>query len=275
MTTSEDLDLSGTHGHLLVRRWPHPAPRYVALIAHGYGEHSGRYGHVAERLTADGAVVYAPDHAGHGRSDGERAHLGLVEDMIADLRTLTTRIAADHPGLPVVLIGHSMGGIIATRYIQRYGPNDVAALVLSGPVVGGNPAFSGLLALDPIPDVPIDPAILSRDPAVGKAYAADPLVYHGPLTRESLEALDPLVNAIAAGGNLGALPTLWLHGELDQLAPLEVSKQAIDRIRGTRLVTKVYPGAQHEIFNEINSDEVLGDLAGFINDALASTTTAR
>jgi acylglycerol lipase len=66
VTPSEDLKLTGTHGQLVVRKWPNPEPRYVALLAHGYGEHSGRYGHVADRLVADGAVVYAPDHAGHG-----------------------------------------------------------------------------------------------------------------------------------------------------------------------------------------------------------------
>ena len=95
---------------------------------------------------------------------------------------------ADHPGLPVVLVGHSMGGLIAARFAQRY-LDELAALVLSGPVVGGNPAFEMLLEMDPIPEIPIDPAILSRDPAVGAAYAADPLVYHGPFHKATLRAL--------------------------------------------------------------------------------------
>jgi alpha-beta hydrolase superfamily lysophospholipase len=189
--------------------------------------------------------------------------------MTTDLRTLATQVSADHPGLPVVLVGHSMGGMVATRYVQRFGAGSVAALVLSGAVIGGNPGLTGLLDLDPMPDVPIDPAILSRDPEVGRAYADDPLVYHGPLSRKTLEAVATIVQAIADGGDLGDLPTLVVHGEQDQLAPLPVTREAIERIRGTNLVEKVYPGAQHEVFNETNSDEVLADVVRFIDGVLA------
>ena len=154
-------------------------PRFVTLLAHGYGEHAGRYEHVAAMLVGLGAVVYAPDHLGHGRSAGERALVDDIETLVNDLHAVADRARADHPGLPVVLVGHSMGGLIAARFAQRYG-DELTALVLSGPIVGGNPAFGMLLEIDPIPDIPIDPAILSRDPAVGAAYAADPLVYHGP-----------------------------------------------------------------------------------------------
>ena len=154
-------------------------PRFITLLAHGYGEHAGRYEHVAAMLVGLGAVVYAPDHLGHGRSSGERALVDDIETLVTDLHAVADRARADHPGLPVVLVGHSMGGLIAARFAQRY-LDELAALVLSGPVVGGNPAFEMLLEMDPIPDIPIDPAILSRDPAVGAAYAADPLVYHGP-----------------------------------------------------------------------------------------------
>src|SRR2546426_543265 len=80
---------------------------------------------------------------------------------------------AEHPDRPVALIGHSMGGIVAARYAQLYG-EELAALVLSGPPLGGNPAFEALLEMDPFPDIPIDPEVLSRNPEVGRAYAEDP-----------------------------------------------------------------------------------------------------
>ena len=259
---STDLEFDGVRGRIVARRWaPEGAPRFVVLLAHGYGEHSGRYVHVAQALTDDGAVVYAPDHVGHGRSEGERV-LVATGDMVADLHTLAGIASEEQPGLPVVVIGHSMGGIIATRYVQEHG-DGVAALVLSGPVIGGNPALLGLLELDPIPDIPIDPAVLSRDPAVGEAYAADELVWHGPFKRETLETLAEAVGTIAAGPKL-ALPTLWIHGEEDQLAPYEVTREAVERIRGDALEEKVYPGAQHEIFNETNKDEVIGDVRAFL-----------
>ncbi len=163
------LLLPGSAGDLSVAAWPNPDARYVALLSHGYAEHVGRYEHVAQRLLADGAVVYGPDHAGHGESGGERALIEKGENLTADLHLVAEVAREQYPGLPVVLIGHSMGGLIATRYVQRYGDDGLAALVLSGPAIGANPAFEMLLQLDPLPDVPIDVAVLSRDPAVGDA----------------------------------------------------------------------------------------------------------
>jgi alpha-beta hydrolase superfamily lysophospholipase len=252
-----------------VHRWSAAEPRSIVLIAHGYGEHAGRYAHVAQRLVDDlGAAVYAPDHRGHGRTDGAT---GLVEDgeaITADLHDVATQSQVEHPGLPVALIGHSMGGLIATRYAQRFG-DELAALVLSGPVVGDNPAFEQLLAMDPIPDVPIDPAILSRDPAVGEAYAADELVYHGPFQRVTLEQLFAAIGRVAEGDGFGDLPTLWIHGAEDQLVPVEITRPAIERLRGSNFQERVYEGARHEVFNETNRDEVLGDVVEFLRPALS------
>ena len=258
-----ELRIAGTRGTIVVHAWEQPEPRYVALIAHGYGEHARRYEHVAAALVGDGAVVYAPDHHGHGLSDGERA---LVDDLdlgVDDLRLIALQAGADHPGLPVVLIGHSMGGLIATRYGQRFG-DELTALVLSGPAVGANPDLLALAGMDPIPDVPIDPDVLSRDPAVGRAYAGDPLVYHGPFRRETLLGLGAAIEAVAAGPTLGALPTFWIHGQEDQLVPLEATRPAIEAIRGEVFEEKIYPGARHEVFNETNADDVLADVLAFI-----------
>jgi alpha-beta hydrolase superfamily lysophospholipase len=93
--------------------------------------------------------------------------------------------------MPAVLIGHSLGGLTAARFVQRDQP-DVVALVLSGPVVGGNPQVEVLLGMDPMPEVPIDPSILSRDSAIGEAYAADELVYHGGFHRETWRRSSPV-----------------------------------------------------------------------------------
>lgn len=262
-----DFDLDGTRGRIHVHVWPNDRARYVALLSHGYGEHARRYDHVAERLVNEGAVVYAPDHLGHGKSEGERAHVDDGEDFSADLHRVAERAREEHPGLPIVLLGHSMGGLIATRYAQRH-PGELDALVLSGPAIGGAPELEMLLALDPIPDVPIDPAVLSRDPAVGQAYADDPLVWHGPFKRPTLQALVTAVQAVAAGPPLDDLPTLWIHGEDDQLVPLAATRPAIEKVRGGRFEEKVYPGARHEVFNETNKDEVIDDVVAFVRGAL-------
>ncbi|MCW3016959.1 MAG: alpha/beta hydrolase fold protein [Solirubrobacterales bacterium] len=268
MPTVNENAFPGIRGSIQGYQWAgEQEPRYVAVIAHGYGEHARRYDHVAAALIEDGAVVYALDHLGHGRSEGERASVEDVADYVADLGVVIQRTTGKH-GLPIVLIGHSMGGLIATRYAQEH-PTALAAVVLSGPVIGGNPGFAQLLELDPIPEVPIDPAALSRDPPVGEAYAVDPLVYHGPFRRETLQALVAAVEQVATGPKL-ELPVLWLHGELDQLAPLGVTREAADRIRSSSWEEKVYPGAMHEILNEINRDEVIGDVLTFLRSAVGA-----
>jgi alpha-beta hydrolase superfamily lysophospholipase len=260
----------GRGGRLVVHEWAPAAPRFLVLLAHGYGEHARRYDHVAKRLTDEGAVVVAPDHLGHGESEGERALVTDGELLVDDLEAVGDAARERHPGLPVVLFGHSMGGLLAARLAQR-DPTAWDALVLSGPAIGDNPALLGLLAMDPIPDVPIDPAALSRDPGVGEAYAADPLVYHGPFRRETLEAFGQGVHNVAAGPSLGELPTLWAHGEEDPIVPLAPARAAVEHLRGAELEEHVYPGARHEILNETNQDEVLDDIVSFLQRALAES----
>lgn len=268
MPEPREWTLDGHAGRLVARTWsPGEDPSYAVLLAHGYGEHLGRYEHVAAALVADGAVVHAVDHAGHGRSEGERVLIPDFERVVDDLHEVDLRARADHPGLPVVLVGHSMGGLVAARYAQRYG-DSLAALVLSGPVVGDWEAVGALLALPELPDVPLDSSTLSRDPEVGRAYDADPLVWHGPFKRPTLEALRDGLAAIGQGPSLGSLPLMWAHGEEDQLVPVAGSRGGIERLRGERFVEKVYPGARHEIFNETNRDDVLADVIAFLRGAL-------
>jgi alpha-beta hydrolase superfamily lysophospholipase len=266
-TTSTTEALAGGRGRITVRTWPNDDARYLVLLAHGLGEHTGRYEHVAAHLLADGAEVVGPDHWGHGLSEGEPGLVDDLEAVVGDLTAVADAAQARRPDLPLVVLGHSLGGIVATRFVQR-NPGRAAALVLSGPVVGGNDLMLSLLDLDEIPDIPIDPAVLSRDPAVGEAYAADPLVYHGPLERPTIVSVKDAVTTIAASGDLGDLPTLWIHGELDPLAPVAETTRAFDVIGGSALEQKIYPGAMHEIFNETNQDEVLADVTTFLAKVL-------
>ncbi|MPQ97118.1 alpha/beta fold hydrolase [Modestobacter sp. I12A-02628] len=267
--TSQEWALDGHAGRLAARTWPAAGTAtHLVLLAHGYGEHVGRYEHVAAALTAAGAVVVGVDHVGHGRSDGERVLVPDVERVVDDLHAVDLRARAEHPGLPVVLLGHSMGGLIAARYAQRYG-DGLTALVLSGPLVGDWAAADALLTLPEMPDAPLDITTLSRDPQVGADYAADPLVWHGPFKRPTVQAIRWGLDAVAAGPSLGSLPLLWAHGEADTLVPVEGSRSGVQHLRGERYVERLYPGARHEIFNETNAEEVLADLTGFVADVLA------
>ncbi|MDN5900572.1 MAG: lysophospholipase [Brachybacterium sp.] len=265
---STDFTLHGHAGALVGRAWTSPDPHWVAVIAHGYGEHIGRYGWVAERLRDAGAAVYGADHVGHGRSDGERVLISDFEPVVDDLNLVVMHAAGEHPGVPIVLIGHSMGGMIAARYTQLHADR-LAATVLTGPVLGSWITVDSLLALDEIPATPIDPGTLSRDPAVGAAYAEDPLVWHGDFARPTLEGLQQAMVTIAAADGVGEHPMLYLHGEGDRLVPLPASWEGLVELRGPRTFTKTYPGAQHEILNETNRDEVLADVIGFVEGVLA------
>ncbi|MFD7437779.1 alpha/beta hydrolase [Streptomyces sp. NPDC059861] len=268
MTDTREHVLDGTRGTITVREWPHPGPAFVTLVSHGYGEHIGRYEQVAEVLRAHGAAVLGPDHMGHGRSAGERVLIEDFEDVVTDLDTVAELARTAYPGLPLVLVGHSMGGLIAARHAQRHGDR-LAALVLSGPVIGDWQTPGRLLAHDRIPEIPVSPAALSRDPAVGAAYAADPLVWHGPMKRPTLEAFARTLEDVAAGGDVGGLPVLWLHGDDDRLVPLAGSRVGVERLSGGDLTERIYPGARHEVFLETNRAEVLTDTTRFLDRVLA------
>ncbi|MFJ8108035.1 lysophospholipase [Streptomyces sp. NPDC096132] len=259
--------LAGTRGAITAHEWPNGSARYVALVVHGYGEHAGRYEELAGVLTGHGAAVFAPDHMGHGRSAGERVRIEDFEDVVTDVRAVAELARAAHPDLPLVLIGHSMGGLIAARYAQRYGAG-LAALVLSGPVIGAWELPGRLLAYEEIPDIPISPASLSRDPAVGTAYAADPLVWHGPMKRPTLEAFVRALETVAEEGAVGPLPLLWLHGDDDRLVPLPGSRVGVERLGGDGLTERIYAGARHEVFNETNRKQVFVDLTDFLDRTL-------
>lgn len=266
MAHSTDFTLAGHGGNLHAREWSSgdaSQSAYVALLCHGYGEHLGRYEWVADRLVSDGAAVLSLDHLGHGESDGERVLIDDFEPVVEDFHLLGEAARERYPNAPIVLIGHSMGGMIAARYAQRF-PEDLTAVVLSGPVLGRWDAVASLLALETIPDVPIDPATLSRDLSVGDAYVADPLVWHGPFKRPTVEALGREIDVISSGGTI-SLPMAWLHGSDDQLVPYDGTASGWPAIEGELSEAKTYPGARHEIFNETNRAEVLDDVTSFIH----------
>src|SRR3954452_9440349 len=154
--------------------------------------------------------------------------------------------------------------------VRRLADRDGALRPPDRRVGGGRPA----VGTPEIPDVPLDISTLSRDPRVGKDYDSDPLVWHGPFKRTTVEAIDRAIAAIAEGPSLGSLPLMWAHGEGDQLVPLTGSRSGIEHLKGERYVERIYPEARHEIFNEINADEVLAYLIAFIDGTLQAMPLA-
>lgn len=271
---TSDFTLAGHAGTIAGTSWRLEEPRWLAILVHGYGEHVGRYGWVAARLNEAGASVYAADHVGHGRSDGERVLIRDFEPVVEDVDRVVDLALAENPDLPVALIGHSMGGMIGARYVQRHGER-LRAAVLTGPVLGRWQTIEDLLALPQIPPTPIDPDTLSRDPEVGEAYAADPLVWHGDFKRATLQALRDELQHITIAGRVGRIPLLHLHGEDDRLVPLEDSAAGLAKIAGPATESRSYPGARHEILNETNRGEVMADVLAFLGRHLPVGTGGR
>src|SRR5438132_5139382 len=169
-----EFQFDGSEGSISVRVWEHPGARRLVVIAHGYGEHIERYDHVASALHARGAAVYGPDHLGHGRSAGERVLIANLEHVVDDLVRVVERAQAAYPGRPVVLLGHSMAALIATRLPQRAEGPRLPGLVLSGPAIALGPGTAqridaGLVAQ------PLESTPPPRDPGSGGASAVAPL----------------------------------------------------------------------------------------------------
>jgi alpha-beta hydrolase superfamily lysophospholipase len=269
MTETSPTTLTGHAGTIHTRTWEVDGARGGVVLVHGYGEHIGRYEHVARALNDAGWNVYGLDHAGHGRSEGEQVLIPDFTPLVEDVHAVVRRAAEANVGLPMTMIGHSMGGGIAARYAELH-PGEVAALVLSAPVIGSLSWIMGLLGQDEIPGDPLPPEVLSRDAEVGRAYAEDPLVWHGPFKRQTLVGFAQLLLDVALDAEKVVGPVLWQHGEDDQLVPLDGSRRAIALLRHAQVTEKIYPGARHEIFNETNKDEVLADTAEFLGQAVTS-----
>lgn len=262
---AHEASFDGSEGRAFYRRWePDVPPVRLVLIVHGYAEHGGRYAHVAAALTRRGSVVYADDHLGHGRSDGERALITDFEHVVDDLRALAGIARAERPGLPLVLVGHSMGGLLAARFAQRW-PDEVAGVAFCGAVIGDWQWARDVLEQPELPHVPFEPLALSRDPQVGASYAADLLVYHGQYKRRLLEAEVEALDRFQRDVGRLTMPVAFFHGTADPFVPYERSLQAVRDMPTGDLTVHVYEGARHEVLNETNRDEVIGHLADWID----------
>ncbi len=255
---------------------PDKAARAVVLLVHGLGEHSERYVHVADHLTQRGFAVYALDHYGHGKSDG---HAGFVERFsvyLDGVDELFRKARADHPSLPVFLLGHSMGGLIAASWLLA-NQDSVRACVLSGPALKTDQAPSAILlalnkllsALVPtLPMIQLDAAGVSRDPAVVDAYVNDPLVFHGKLTARLIAELSATMDDTLSRAAEIRVPVIFMHGEEDLLTSPSGSQEMFAHVSSEDKTLKLYPGLYHEIFNEPEQDAVLADMSTWLEARL-------
>ena len=255
--------------------WLPSSEKVVAsvVIAHGLGEHGGRYRRVAEHLVEHGCATYAIDHRGHGKSAGPRALVDRFDNAVADLDQLIDQVRKARPNVPLFLLGHSMGGGLALDYAIAH-QDKLDGLLLSGPAVVLDGAPPAMLVISKILSVlapslgvfSVDPSLVSRDPAEVAAYVSDPLNFHGKAPARTMGEIVRFVEGLPARLPQVTLPVLLMHGTEDKLAGAGGSELVYRSIRSQDKTIKLYDGFYHEIFNEFPADRarVFAELSGWI-----------
>jgi alpha-beta hydrolase superfamily lysophospholipase len=269
LATRDGLDL-------VVESWPPaaPEPRPGArrvLVVHGYGEHHGRYGNLAEALTAAGHEVHLFDLRGHGESEGRRGHVDDFAEYRRDVVRVADRVAPQADG-PLDLMAHSLGGLIALDTAIHH-PQRFASLTLSDPFLAPTtplPVYARRLARFAARFFPdktfssrIDPDGLSRDPEVVRAYLADPMRVERVTGNWLLEVLAAQERVAERAGEVRT-PTLLLLGGDDPIASVERSKEVYGRLGSDEKRLVVFDGFRHEILNEIGRERVEEEIVAWL-----------
>jgi acylglycerol lipase len=268
--THEEGTLRGAGGiELYWQRWAPAGRRATIVLAHGASEHSGRYAWTADRLAERGYVTYALDHRGHGRSEGARAYIDRMDNVVADLDLL---VETARDGGPLFLLGHSMGGAVALAYTARH-QEKLDGLILSAPLAAleaASPAqrVAGRvlsLVAPKLGIVPIDSSGVSRDPAVVSDYDNDPLNHHGKLAARTVNELASTIAGFPEAVSRMTLPMLVMHGTGDRIVPPMATDMIEQRAGSDDLTVIRYDGLYHELLNEPERERVAGDIADWLD----------
>lgn len=268
-------------GRRLFRRaWLPASPRAAMVVVHGFGEHSGRYEGLARFFAHRGVAVHAYDQVGHGQSGGPRGHVDDFGWLHDDLDRFLAFVRDAHAGLPLVLLGHSMGGLVVASFVGSR-EHDADLVVTSGAALSVGRGVSGVkLALARLlrriwPTLSLEAGLdlqgLSRDPDVISAYEADPLV-HGTASAAFGASMTETAASVVGLAPRVARPMLLLHGEDDPLCEPEGSRRFFEALPGRDAqghALRVYPGLRHEIFNEPEREQVYRDVLDWVEARLA------
>lgn len=269
LTTADGLQLQ-------TREWLPASPRGTVLVHHGFAEHGGRYGHLIDALLPAGYGVVTFDARGHGHSGGTRVFVERFDSYLEDL-TLVVDETLRRQTAPVWLFGHSMGGLIAAKFLQQQGLRGLSGAILSNPALANKvkiPAWKSALAtgaaqLLPKLRVPsgIPPEDISRDPAEVRAYDADPLNVKVATARWYTEFVAAQAQTAARPEALREVPLLAIIGDGDRIVDAQVTLEFLRRVEGRDLTVKTYAGFYHEIINEPAADRAraLADVVAWLD----------
>ena len=255
------------------RTWEVSRCRAAVILLHGLAEHGGRYDHVGARLAGYGFSSFAMDLRGHGLSEGRRGHADRFDCLLQDVDRFRREVMGlVDVGAPLFLLGHSMGGLIALRYLEEY-DTDVSGAVILSPwlatavtVPRWKVAAANALARV-LPSLPfrarIDPEMLSTDPEVVRAYRDDPLV-HDLITPRLFVEVAAAMGLVMQRSDRLTTPLLFLLPGADRLVNTERSLSFARSLGGSDVTFETYPGHRHELLNEPDRNLVLRDIGDWI-----------
>ena len=258
---------------LAAEDWMPAETRAVIAIVHGIAEHGGRYAWLAARANAQGIGVVTVDLRGHGRSPGERSYVERFDDYLLDVDALWAGARELAAGRPLFLMGHSMGGAIALRWVAQRRPAMAGVILSSAALKIGGDVPRLLIALAPLLSrwlphlrgTRLDPAVISRDPAQVAAYVNDPLVsLKAPPARTGAELLAAMEAHRAEAPGLD-MPVYLFHGDADRLTDPAGSREIFAAWGGPDKTLRLWPGSRHETLNDLDRDAVVGELLAWID----------
>jgi alpha-beta hydrolase superfamily lysophospholipase len=267
---------------IFTREWqPASEPRGVVVISHGLNAHSGLYEWAAQQFTSNALAVYALDHRGRGRSEGERFFVKKFADWTNDLATFINIVKMREPGLPVFLLGHSAGGVIACGYALEH-QAEIAGLICEDfayqvPVPDIALAIvKGVSHVAPHAHVfKLKNELFSRDPAVVAAMNADPLIANEAQPSETMAELARADELLKKSFRLITLPLLILHGTADKVTKPSGSKEFYAESGSNDKTLKLYEGHFHDLLADIGKEQVMADIQTWIDAHLASAVPHR
>jgi acylglycerol lipase len=251
---------------------PADEPRAILLVVHGLAEHSGRYSNLLNYFVPRGYAIYGFDQRGHGKSKGVRGYVDRFSQFVDDLDIFLRLVHGSHHDVKTFLVGHSIGGTIATAYAILH-QDEFDGLILTGATlntptdVAAGTIFAARILSLILPKVGlyvIDANGISRDMSVVNAYVNDPLVYRGKIRArlgvELIKAMDTIKRQISQIH----LPILVMHGAADRLSNPKGSEMLYQKASSADKTLKVYEGYYHEIFNEPGREQVLADVESWL-----------
>ncbi|HXY27857.1 MAG TPA: alpha/beta fold hydrolase [Acidimicrobiales bacterium] len=252
----------GATGRVYYKSWRVDDPSAVVVFLHGFGEHSGLYHRLAHSLAGFGIELWALDEIGHGLSDGDRGVVESIDHLVENGRRLRGLAGSANPGVPIVLAGHSLGGVAAAVTAGR-DQAPYRGLVLSGTPLAPLAWVAELAQLGPEAELSLDAADLSSDPFYLDELENDPLAFTSAAGAASLLAvLPPAWEELEESLTRITIPVLLVHGGGDPLAPLPATRAGASRLPDVRI--SEFPGARHDVLNEHDHRAVARTIADFV-----------